>query len=326
MQRVFVVDPHRQPLTPCRPARARILLTQNRAVIYKRYPFTILLRQAPTALRTPTLRLKIDPGSRVTGLALVNDANSSVLWAAELHHRGQLVHQRLLQRAQVRRSRRHRHTRYREPRFANRRRTDHWLPPSLDSRIQNICTWLHRLRRISPLAALSCETARFDTQLLQDPTITSLDYQHGTLAGFEIKQYLLLKWHYRCAYCHQPATRWEADHIVPRSRGGSDRPSNLALACPTCNLKKGNRTAANTDTPPFRAKHGCHSKTQPRSTLPDGHSTTVSRRPRSPSRQEQVAAPTSTAASNTSARHTGSTLHVSVPAHPHIYAVTMLFR
>ena len=101
--------------------------------------------------------------------------------------------------------------------------------------MQNVVTWVNRLTRWCPIGALSFEAVRFDTQLLQHPDIAGVEYQHGELAGVEVREYLLLKWGYRCAYCHQQATatnRWEIDHILPRSRGGSDRVSNLALVLP----------------------------------------------------------------------------------------------
>ncbi len=81
-------------------------------------------------------------------------------------------------------------------------------------------------------------------QLMEQPDTTGIEYQQGTLAGWEVREYLLLKWGYRCAYCHQEATRWEVDHLQPRSRGGSHRIKNLALACHACNQEKGGRTAA----------------------------------------------------------------------------------
>jgi hypothetical protein len=85
--------------------------------------------------------------------------------------------------------------------------------------------------------------ARFDTQALQNPEIAGTAYQHGTLAGYELKEYLLLKWGHWCAYCQQTDRPLQVEHIVPRMRGGSDRVTNLTLACEYCNQKKGNRTA-----------------------------------------------------------------------------------
>ena len=68
-----------------------------------------------------------------------------------------------------------------------------------------------------------------------------MEYQQGTLYGYELREYLLEKWHRRCGYCGAQNTRLEVDHIVPKSIGGSDRVSNLTLSCKPCNAKKTNR-------------------------------------------------------------------------------------
>jgi hypothetical protein len=52
-------------------------------------------------------------------------------------------------------------------------------------------------------------------------------------------EYLLEKWKRTCAYCDATSVPLEKDHIVARSAGGSDRVSNLTLACRPCNQKKG---------------------------------------------------------------------------------------
>jgi 5-methylcytosine-specific restriction endonuclease McrA len=144
----------------------------------------------------------------------------------------------------VRRGRRQRHTRYRKPRFLNRRRRAGWLPPSLESRIANVTTWVARLRRLAPIDAISMELVRFDTQLMQNAEISGVAYQQGELAGYEVREYLLEKWHRQCAYCKAQNVPLQVEHIVPRVRGGSDRVSNLTLACEPCNRRKGTQTAA----------------------------------------------------------------------------------
>jgi 5-methylcytosine-specific restriction endonuclease McrA len=241
---VFVVDVEKRPLDPCHPARARRLLAQGKAAVWRRYPFTLILQRAVPQAQLQPLRVKLDPGSRVSGLAVVNDATGQVVWAAELTHRGQQVHERLLARRTLRRGRRQRNTRYRPARFANRRRPAGWLPPSLESRVSNLLTWVARLRRFAPIGALSQELVRFDTQLLQNAEISGVEYQRGELAGYEVREYVLEKWGRACAYCHQTGVPMELDHIVPRSRPGtSHRVSNLALACRPCNQEKGDRTA-----------------------------------------------------------------------------------
>jgi hypothetical protein len=81
----------------------------------------------------------VDPGSQTTGMVLVGhfQRGDRVIWAAEIQHRGETVKRKLLTRRQARRSRRSRKTRYRPPRFNNRRRPEGWLVPSLRSRAAN---------------------------------------------------------------------------------------------------------------------------------------------------------------------------------------------
>lgn len=254
MSRVLIIDQQRRPLMPCTPARARLLLKQKKAAVVRRCPFTLILHEdRPEAVVQP-LRLKIDPGSRVSGLALVNDTSGEVVWAAEVTHRGEQVHKDLQKRAAVRRGRRQRHMWYRPPRYHNRRRPKGWIPPSLKSRVQNIETWTQRLILGAPVGSLSYEAVRFDTQALQNPDIEGTQYQHGTLAGLEIKEYLLLKWGHSCAYCEQTGLPLQVEHILPKIRGGSNRVTNLTLACERCNEKKGSRTAAEFGFPHLHAQ------------------------------------------------------------------------
>jgi 5-methylcytosine-specific restriction endonuclease McrA len=238
---VFVLDINKQPLNPVHPGRARLLLSSGKAAVFKRYPFTIILKHAVQSPVVETLRLKIDPGSKTTGLALVNDSSGAVVFAAQLAHRGRAIKKALDDRRAVRRSRRQRHTRYRKPRFGNRRRPDGWLAPSLASRVCNILTWVKRLTRLCPITAISLELVKFDMQAIEHPEINGVEYQQGTLAGYELREYLLEKWNRRCAYCGATGVPLQVEHIQSRAKGGSNRISNLCLACEPCNLKKGTR-------------------------------------------------------------------------------------
>ncbi len=272
--RVFVLDKDRRPLDPCHPARARKLLNAGRAAVFRRFPFTIILkdRELANSVVHPH-RVKFDPGSRTTGVALLNDDTSTVVFGAEIEHRGAQIHLRMTARASLRRARRNRKTRYRAPQFLNRNpapcivcdknaRHGHKtcrlhagvrpetpaaprrLPPSLESRVANVETWARRLIRLAPVAAISMELVRFDLQNLENPEIQGVEYQQGELAGYEVKDYLLLNFGHQCAYCggfsKDPVL--EVEHETPRSRGGTDRVSNLAIACHTCNQTKGKRT------------------------------------------------------------------------------------
>jgi len=85
------------------------------------------------------------------------------------------------------------------------------------------------------------ELARFDMQRIQNPEISGVEYQQGELMGYEVREYLLEKRDRTCAYCGKTDIPLEIEHIVPKSKGGSNRVSNLTLACTECNMKKGNK-------------------------------------------------------------------------------------
>lgn len=255
MQRVFVVDKNRDPLMQCHPARARELLKNGRAKVFYRYPFTIILLDREGGDVQP-VTLKIDPGSKTTGLALVADSKRGkrVVWAGELNHRGEQIKAALLSRKQLRRGRRSRKTRYRQPRFDNRRHAEGWIPPSLQSRVDNVLTWAGRLSRFIPICNISMELVKFDTQAMQNPEINGVEYQQGVLMGYEVREYLLEKWGRKCAYCGATNMPLEIEHIIPKSRGGSNRASNLTLACNACNQCKGNQTAEEFGYPAIQGK------------------------------------------------------------------------
>jgi 5-methylcytosine-specific restriction endonuclease McrA len=227
---------------PCSEKRARLLLERGKAVVHRRYPFTIRLKERG-GRAVQAVRLKLDPGAQTTGVALVREAGDGqhVLHLAEITHRGAVIRARMHQRAMFRRRRRSAHLRYRARRFANRRRAKGWLPPSLQSRVDNTAAWVRRYRRLAPVSAISIEHVRFDTQLMQQPAIAGVEYQQGSLAGFELREYLLEKWDRRCAYCGIKDVPLNVEHIVPRARGGSNRVGNLAIACEPCNQAKGAR-------------------------------------------------------------------------------------
>lgn len=239
---VFVVDQNLRPLDPCHPARVRELLHKGRAVVFRRYPFTIALkdRTVENSVIHPH-RVKIDPGSKVTGIAVVQEQTGRVTTAIEVTHRGQAIRDSLLARRTLRRGRRNRKTRYRQPRFLNRTRPQGWLPPSLESRVANILTWVQRIRKFCPITAISQELVRFDTQALINPEISGVEYQRGELFGIEVKEYLLAKWGRKCVYCNVENAPLEVEHIIAKSRGGTNRVSNLTLACHECNQAKGNQ-------------------------------------------------------------------------------------
>jgi len=241
--RVFVLDQNLKPLDPCHPARARELLQKGRAKVFKRFPFTIVLQDKTIEDSIiHSHRIKIDPGSKVTGIAIVQEETGRVTNALEVSHRGQQIKDSLESRRALRRGRRNRKTCYRKPRFLNRTRKAGWLPPSLESRIGNIETWVRRIRRLCPVVAISQELVKFDLQKLENPEISGIEYQFGELKGFELKEYLLQKWGRKCAYCSVENVPFEIEHILAKTKGGSNRVSNLCLSCHSCNQAKGNKS------------------------------------------------------------------------------------
>jgi 5-methylcytosine-specific restriction endonuclease McrA len=258
---VFVVDQHHQPLMPCSEKRARHLLSRKRAVVHRLMPFTLRLkdRRRETA-QVQAVALKLDPGSKTTGIALVRIEKTQqgelhhAVHLADLAHRGQQVRKGMLQRASYRRRRRSANLRYRPARFENRVRPSKWLPPALGSRLGNVLTWVQRYRKWIPISRLEVESVKFDPARLKNPELTGVAYQRGELFGWEIRAYLLEKFQRRCVYCRCADTAFEIDHVVPRSRGGSDAVSNLVLSCHTCNTAKGNRTGAEFGHPEVEAK------------------------------------------------------------------------
>ncbi|WP_145883715.1 RNA-guided endonuclease IscB [Streptomyces sp. BK340] len=240
---MFVLDRHGLPMQPTSPARARKLLSCGRAVVHRHTPFVIRLKDR-TVERSQVdgVELGIDPGSKHTGLSVftARHGNRRGLYHVELTHRGAQVRDSLARRASYRCGRRSRNVRYRPPRFCNRARPEGWLPPSLRHRVDTTMTWAVRLARWAPVVAVHVELAAFDTHALSaGRPLEGVEYQHGTLHGTEIREYLLAKWGRACVYCGTTGVPLNVDHIRPRSRGGSSRVDNLAIACAPCNQAKG---------------------------------------------------------------------------------------
>ena len=160
---------------PCSNARARILIRKGRAKVYRLFPFTIQLLDRASSDVQP-VAIKFDPGANTTGVAIVREdpkdpTRQTVLHLAEIAHRGQTIRKRMIQRAMFRRRRRTANLRYRAPKFANRTRREDWLPPSLQSRVDNVTSWLNRYRKLAPITAIKVESIRFDMQALERPDI-----------------------------------------------------------------------------------------------------------------------------------------------------------
>ena len=216
---VFVLDRNGRPLMPCTEKRARLLLERGRARVHKMLPFTVRivdLKAENCAFQA--LRVKLDPGSKKTGIALVReteDRGVAVLNLFELAHRGRQISEALTSRRGHRRLRRAQ-LRYRAPRFDNRgNQQSGWLAPSLQHRVDTTLAWVKRIESLTPISAISTELVRFDMQALENPDIEGAQYQQGTLAGYEVREYLLEKWGRTCAYCDDKNVPLQIEHIHP---------------------------------------------------------------------------------------------------------------
>ena len=255
---VITIDKHKKPLGVCTERRARILLTKRRACVYRYYPFTIIVKDADVRSleKQEEYQVKIDPGAKTTGIAVVRTSDHAAVFFEQIEHRGEKIKSALDTRRMTRRNRRSRETRYRRPKWGNKQlpkgkkpgydtaRPEGWLPPSVKSVADNIISWVIRLRKLFNITRCSFEAVRFDTQLMDDPNIDGVEYQQGELFGYEVKEYLLDKYGHVCQYCGgasgDPILEWE--HIVPKSRGGSDSEKNATLSCRSCNQAKSNLT------------------------------------------------------------------------------------
>ena len=256
-QLIYVLHQDGTPLMPTRPAKARHLLEAGKAVVVQRDPFTIQLT-VPSGKHVQPVTVGVDPGAKVVGVAAIGDGR--VLYQGEVILRDD-IRRRMDRRRAYRRSRRSRKCRYRAPRFNNRasaRRSR--LPPSIRSKVDTTVKVVRRVAFFLPISLIRVEVANFDTQAMQAgrSRLPGWAYQRGEQYGWEnVKMYVRARDKYTCQYCGvvRPPDL-EVDHVVPRSRGGTDRPNNLVAACHECNRRKGNQTATEFGCPQVAERTG----------------------------------------------------------------------
>jgi len=178
--KVFVLSQAGKPLMPTTPRRARKWLKEKRARVVRKEPFTIRLRFG-TREHVQAVKVGVDTGSKVVGIAATT--KSEVVFQAEIHLRDNIV-EKMVQRRQYRRNRRSRKTRYRPARWANRRRSDGWLPPSVRSKCDATTKAVRFVASFLPVRQVNVEIASFDSQRMQHPEIAGIAYQQGELFGY----------------------------------------------------------------------------------------------------------------------------------------------
>ncbi len=229
---VYVLNQHGQPLMPCKPRKARLLLKQKKAKVVKRTPFTIQLLHGSSGYKQK-ISLGVDAGTKKVGLSATTE--KEVLFEGEAELRTD-IQKLLATRREFRRSRRNRTTRYRKPRFENRKKPKGWLAPSVQHKVNSHIKLIQLMYDILPITELTIEVAQFDTQKLKNPTIHGDDYQKGEQLGFwNVREYALFRDKHTCQKCKGRSKDkiLNVHHIESRKTGG-DRPDNLITLCKTC--------------------------------------------------------------------------------------------
>ncbi len=241
---VFVLNQYGKPLMPCKPQKARKLLKENKATVVRRTPFTIKLNY-PCRGYVQENVLKIDTGSKEIGISVVCDTTKMELFSGEAVVRNDIV-ELISTKRELRRTRRNRKTRYRKPRFNNRKASKQkgWLAPSVRNKIQTHIYVVKFLHELLPISKIIVEVAEFDMQKIKNPTIYGIDYQNGEQKDFDnVRQYVLYRDGYTCQCCKGKSKDkiLGVHHIESRKTGGN-APNNLITLCHTCHTGYHNGT------------------------------------------------------------------------------------
>jgi len=236
---VFVLNKHGKPLMPCKPGKARLLLKEEKAKVIKRTPFTIKLLHGSSGYKQ-SVTLGVDSGFNHVGLSAITE--SKELYSAEVKLRTDMVKLNS-ERRMYRRSRRGRKTRYRKPRFLNRKKSEGWLAPSIQHKFDSHIKLINIIKKILPVSEIVVEIAAFDVQKIKNPEISEKGYQQGEQLNFwNVREYVLHRDSHKCQSCRGKSKDkiLNVHHIESKQIGG-DRPDNLITLCETChsNYHKG---------------------------------------------------------------------------------------
>ena len=228
--RVYVLNMRGEPLMPTTPRKTRILLKKNKAKVIKRTPFTIQLKYATGEARQE-ITLGVDAGSKTIGLSA--DTEDEELYVSEVTLRTDIV-DLLSGKRGYRRTRRNR-LRYRKPRFANRKKDEGWLAPSVRHKVDSHLKIIAEMYKILPVSKIIVEVASFDIQKIKNPAIQGEGYQQGDQLGFwNVREYVLSRDGHKChgkGGCKNKILN--VHHIESRKTGG-DAPDNLITLCEEC--------------------------------------------------------------------------------------------
>lgn len=213
--------------------KVRRLLKNSLAHVVCRIPFTIQLDYDTTDYTQP-VSLGVDAGSKHIGISVTT--SDKELYAADVELRNDIV-DKLSTRRELRRTRRSR-LRYRKARFNNRvsSKRKGWIAPSIENKIQTHLTIVEKIHKFLPITNIVVETAAFDIQKINNPSISGSEYQQGEqLDFFNVREYVLFRDNHICQHCKGKSKDkvLNVHHIESRKTGG-DSPNNLITLCETC--------------------------------------------------------------------------------------------
>lgn len=230
---VYVLDKEGNPLMPTvRHGKVRRLLRDEKAHVVRLQPFTIQLDYESTTYRQE-VSLCIDAGSVHIGVSATTEKKE--LFDAEIILRTDIV-KKLASRLELRCGRRFRKTRYRKPRFNNRRRKEGWLAPSVRNKVESHLKVIRLVHSILPIIKTTIEVGQFDTQKIKNDVIQGVEYQQGEQMGFwNVREYILARDGHKCQHCKGKSGDkiLNVHHLESRKTGGN-APNNLITLCKTC--------------------------------------------------------------------------------------------
>ena len=229
---VYMLNRHGQPLMPCQPRKARLLLKKGKAKVVKVVPFTLQLLYGSSGYKQE-VSLGIDAGTQHIGISATTQ--QQVLFEAEVQPRTD-IQELLATRRQFRRARRSRKTRYRKARFLNRKKPEGWLSPSVKHKVEGHLKIIGLVHKLLPVNKTTIEVAQFDLQKIKNPEIEGVAYQQGPQLGFwNTREYVLARDSHQCQWCKGKTKDpiLNVHHIESRRTGG-DSPDNLIALCETC--------------------------------------------------------------------------------------------
>ena len=246
---VAVMSKTGMQLMPTSEYRARKLLESKKATVYGYHPFTIQLTEREAG-DVQSVEFCMDTGYLHIGMSVKSEKHEYLGMQVDTLTDEKQKHDA---RRMYRRQRRGR-KRYRQSRFNNRKRNDGWIAPSLEHKKDIHIQIISRIYNVMPITNITLEMGNFDTQVLKaleegNPLPQEIDYQHGERYGIAtLRKAVFARDKYTCQCCRRTIADGailHVHHIIYRSRGGTNRMSNLATVCDRChtpaNHKPGGR-------------------------------------------------------------------------------------